>query len=85
MTCSRYIWGSYTPVDYGCDRVRQPDVANPYMWHHFEGGIELSHMMLRHWDHTGDQSVLQAYTLPWTDAVLEFYDEHYPSCANGVS
>jgi len=32
-----YWWGSYRPTDYGCDREKEIDVENPFMWHHDEG------------------------------------------------
>ena len=79
-----YWWGSYRPADYGCDRQGVPDVENPYMWHHIEGGIELSQLMVRHWHYTQDEAVLKAYTLPWTDEVLKWYDLHYPRNPNGT-
>ncbi len=79
-----YWWGSYRPTDYGCDRHGVPDVENPFMWHHIEGGIELSQLMVRHWHYTQDTAVLKEYTLPWTDEVLKWYDLHYPRNPNGT-
>lgn len=79
-----YFWGSYTPQDYGCGRVKQKDVANPYIWHHIEGGIELAQLMVRHWHYTMDMDVLEHYTIPWTDEVLRWYDLHYERTSNGT-
>jgi|EP01047_Picozoa_sp_COSAG01_P023026 alpha-L-fucosidase 2 len=79
-----YWWGSYRPEDYGCDRHGVPDVENPYMYHHIEGGVELSQLMVRHWHYTQDEDVLQKYTIPWTFEVLKFYDLHFPRNPNGT-
>jgi len=79
-----YWWGSYAPSDYGCGRVKQKDVINPFMWHHIEGGIELAQFHVRHWHMTRDEQVLKDFTLPWADELLDWYDKHYPKTANGT-
>eukprot|EP01052_Picozoa_sp_SAG31_P012815 SAG31_NODE_758_length_12292_cov_14.175511_1_plen_788_part_00 len=92
-----WFWGSYLPDNFGCDqwnetnRMHQsygprgkPDVTNKFMWHHIEGGIELAGLMVRHWHFTADTSVLQKYTLPWCDGMLQWYDQHYPKLPNGT-
>ena len=92
-----WFWGSYLPDNFGCDawnatnRKHQgygpkdkPDVTNPFMWHHIEGGIELAQLMVRHWHYTADASVLQEHTLPWCDGMLQWYDQHYPKLSNGT-
>lgn len=79
-----YFFGTYEPVDYGCGRAGVPDCANPYIRHHYEGGVELAVMMLRAFYHTQDQATLTRYVLPWCQSLLTFYDEHYPKYPNGT-
>eukprot|EP01051_Picozoa_sp_SAG22_P004760 SAG22_NODE_263_length_13359_cov_3.396531_12_plen_434_part_00 len=92
-----FFWGDQEMDDFGCSFNRstvdhqsygtpkgRPDVANKFMWHHIEGGIELAQLMVRHYHYTGDAAVLRKYTLPWCDGVLAWYDTHYPKHPNGT-
>lgn len=80
-----YFFGTYEPVDYGCGRSNKPDAVNPYIKHHYEGGVELAVMMLQAYAHTGDiPGLLNKFVLPWCESLLTFYDEHYPKYPNGT-
>lgn len=79
-----YFFGTYEPVDYGCGRSGVPDLVNPYIRHHYEGGVELAVMMLQVFHHTHNTSQLTSIILPWCENILRFYDQHYPKYSNGT-
>ena len=79
-----YFFGTYEPVDYGCGRSGEPDISNPYIRHHYEGGVELAVMMLQAYQHTHDASLVSRWILPWCESLLRFYDQHYPKYPNGT-
>ena len=41
-----YPFGAYTPQNYGCNRSHQPDVWDPFIKHHYEGGYASVHDQL---------------------------------------
>ena len=79
-----YFFGTYEPVDYGCGRSSEPDITNPYIRHHYEGGVELAVMMLQAYQHTHNASLVSRWVLPWCESLLRFYDLHYPKYPNGT-
>ena len=95
-----YFFGAYEPIDYGCNRFGLPEAQSPYIKHYWQGGAELSVMMLQAWAHNGDTSSggsgdggskngsamaqLMDTVLPWVESMLRFYDEHYPKYPNGT-
>jgi hypothetical protein len=83
-----YFFGAYEPVDYGCERYNVPEAQSPYIRHYWQGGAELSVIMLQAFTHsnrTDNNSgmLLKDIVLPWVVSMLTFYDEHYPKDANG--
>ncbi|MDD5704923.1 MAG: DUF5703 domain-containing protein [Kiritimatiellae bacterium] len=79
------FWGTYTDGDYGIDRTGRPDgfATNPYITYYWQGGIELSAMMLEHYAHTGDEDFLRETALPVIVEVMRFYAQHWPRDAKG--
>jgi hypothetical protein len=56
---------------------------NPrYIRHYFQGGAELSVIMLQAYSYSSNTSaaveLLQGTVLPWVSSMLMFYDHHYP-------
>ena len=79
-----YFFGTYEQCDYGCGRSGVPEITNPYIKHHYEGGVELAVMMLRAYAYSGNDTFITQYALPWCLSLLTFYDEHYPKYPNGT-
>ena len=81
-----YFYGSFEPVDYGCQRkpTDAPDPVSPYIKNHIQGGVELATIMLRDYQHTSNATLLAETVLPWCQSLLEFYDEHFPKYSNGT-
>jgi hypothetical protein len=75
-----YFWGAAFNESYGwTPREKRTVVENESRWHRWEwqGGIELLHMMLDHYEHTLDEALLQVRLLPLAHEILTFYDLHY--------
>ncbi|MGB7295654.1 MAG: DUF5703 domain-containing protein [Candidatus Aminicenantales bacterium] len=75
-----YFWGAAFNESYGwTPREKRTVVENESRWHRWEwqGGIELLHMMLDHYEHTLDEALLRDRLLPLAHEILTFYDLHY--------
>ena len=79
------FWGTYANRDYGWDREGKPvgHVDNPYIRYYWQGGLELAAMMLEHHAHTQDEGFVKETLLPFAEAVVRFYDQHYPRDEQG--
>ncbi len=76
-----YFWGAAFNESYGwTPREKRTVTENESRWHRWEwqGGIELLHMMLDHYEHTKDEALLRDTLLPFAHEILTFYDVHYP-------
>jgi len=81
-----YFWGAAFNESYGwTPREIRTVVENESRWHRWEwqGGIELLHMMLDHYEHTLDEALLREKLLPFAHEILIFYDLHYPMDESG--
>ena len=81
-----YFWGAAFNESYGwTPREKRTVVENESRWHRWEwqGGIELLHMMLDHYEHTLDEVLLREKLLPIAHEILTFYDLHYPVDESG--
>ncbi len=72
-------WGSFGNDDYGWNRDKLPlgQMSNVYVRWLWQGGIELSSMMLDYYEATQRKSFLQDTLMPMADGVVTFYDQHY--------
>lgn len=72
-------WGTFGNDDYGWNRGKLPlgQMSNVYVRWLWQGGIELSSMMLDYYEATQRKSFLQDTLLPIADGVVTFYDQHY--------
>ena len=53
-------------------------ICNPYIDHHWEGGIEIAAMAGTTFSYTGNLSFARRTWLPLADAVLDFYFSYWP-------
>jgi len=80
------FWGAVFSETYGWTPFDQrPDKLQESGWHKWEwvGGLELSWMMLDYYEHTLDRDFLRQTALPFTREILTFFDQHYPTNAQG--
>ena len=58
-------------------------VRSPWIRYEYQGGLELSAMMLDYYAYTQDRRFAAETLVPMADAVLRFYYEHYPREKDG--
>ncbi|MCE5251491.1 DUF5703 domain-containing protein [bacterium] len=80
-----YFWGTYNNDNYGWERTDEPPgmTVNRYIRYEWQGGIELSAMMLDYYVMTQDERFLKDTLVPFANEILTFYDKHYPRDGNG--
>jgi hypothetical protein len=80
------FWGIVFPETWGNKFLAEmPERIQASGYHKYEwvGGLEMAAMMLEYCAYAGDEEFLQATALPFTDAVMRFFDEHYGVDAAG--
>jgi alpha-L-fucosidase 2 len=79
------IWGMQRNNDFGLNNKTFTSFC-PYTRWEWQGGLELSAMMLDFYQHTLDDAFVKDVLLPITEEVVLFYDQHYPrdNRANGT-
>jgi hypothetical protein len=81
-----YFFGAYPDSVYGWNRSgKQPSyVENPSVRNAFQGSLELLAMMLEYNAYNGDKRFVRDTLTPVAEAVLQFYDKHYPRDDKGM-
>ena len=80
------FWGPVFSETYGWTPFAQrKDKLQESGWHKWEwvGGLELCWMMLDYCDHTLDREFLRQTALPFTREILTFFEQQYPTNAQG--
>ena len=80
------FWGAIFSETYGWTPFEQrQDKLQESGWHKWEwvGGLELCWMMLDYYDHTLDRDFLRQTALPFSREILTFFEQHYPTNAQG--
>jgi len=80
------FWGAVFSDTYGWTPFEQrADKLQEGGWHKWEwvGGLEIAWMMLDYYDHTADREFLRQTALPFAREILAFFDQHYPTNAQG--
>jgi len=80
------FWGAVFSETYGWTPFAQrQDKLQESGWHKWEwvGGLELCWLMLDYYDHTLDREFLRQTALPFTREILTFFDQYYPTNAQG--
>ena len=80
-----YFWGTYTGANYGWDRTGLDDgyTVNNYIRYYWQGGLELSLIMLDYYAFTQDSSFAENTLVPFVSSILTFYDQHWGRDGNG--
>lgn len=78
------LWGLHRDWDFTTGKENPGFYPlNGYVRYHWDGGVELSLMMLEYYRHTENASFVHETLLPVADAVVNFYFQHYPRGENG--
>jgi len=75
-----YFWGTYRNEDYGWhpEKNKKPDlIRGKHIRYEWQGGIELTAMMLQYYHHTLDTEFLNKTLLPFAKQIIMFYDNRY--------
>ena len=80
-----YFWGTWNLDNYGDDRSGKPDGLsdNQYIRYEWQGGIELTAMMLDYYEFTSDSIFLKNSLLPFASEIIDFYRSHYQKGPDG--
>jgi alpha-L-fucosidase 2 len=70
-------WGEPRPTKLAAHIPNSAPLTSPPGWY-WQSGIELVTLMLAYYRHTGDEAFRDKQLLPMAEAVLEFYDTHWP-------
>lgn len=77
------FWGAYLSHNYA-DKGHRDEGLEPYLpqngyiRRHNSSGIEVAYHACLFYQHTGDDEFLQETLLPLAEAVVDYYDLHYP-------
>ncbi len=73
------FWGTHASGDYGCDRSGKPVgyTNNPYIRYYWQGGLEMSLMMLDYYSFTRNRSFAGDTLVPFVSEILTFFDQHW--------
>lgn len=83
-----YFWGGYLEHNYGWPGAREPGLPghlpqNQYIRLHHSSGLEVVYHALLFYRHTEDEEFLTGTALPLAEAVLDYYDLHFPRDRSG--
>ena len=80
-----YFWGAYMNENYGSNRDGKPAglTDNRYIRRYWQGGLELSLMMLEYYGMTQNETFARDTLLPFTTEILTFFDQHWKRDGSG--
>ncbi|HEY1791097.1 MAG TPA: DUF5703 domain-containing protein [Verrucomicrobiae bacterium] len=58
-------------------------IQSTWQRYHIQGSLEVISQMLDYYDNTGDTDFARTAIVPFADAIVTYYDEHYPRDADG--
>ncbi|MDB5119666.1 MAG: hypothetical protein JWN56_884 [Sphingobacteriales bacterium] len=77
-----FFWGLPNLQDFGWNNPN-PDPQSGYMRYHVQGSLEVTTQMLDYYDNTQDKNFLQKSLLPFAEAIVIYYNEHWKRGADG--
>jgi len=81
-----YFWGAVFTETWGNKLLSEmPERIQASGYHKYEwvGGLEMAARMLEYYLYTGDETFLRGVALPFAEAVLTFFEQHYQTGADG--
>jgi alpha-L-fucosidase 2 len=77
-----YFWGAPNLNDFGWDNPTN-QLESEWMRYHIQGSLEVIAQMLCEYDVTRDEEFARTDIVPFADAVLTYYDLHWPRGDDG--
>ncbi|MDB5212063.1 MAG: hypothetical protein JWQ30_2890, partial [Sediminibacterium sp.] len=73
------FWGAYTNTNYGLKRNNLADgyTSNDYIRYYWQGGLELSILMLDYYSFTKSTAFAKDTLVPFVSEILDFFDHHW--------
>lgn len=77
-----YFWGLPNLNDFGWDNPTN-ELQSTWMRYHIQGALEVVAQMLDRYDYTQDAGFARISLAPFADAIVTYYDQHWPRDAQG--
>jgi alpha-L-fucosidase 2 len=80
------FWGAEVSAHYGWQPFEErehPEAETPYLKYYWTGGLELTLLLYEYCAYQVDEEFARRQLIPVGDAVLTFFDLHYPRDAQG--
>jgi len=80
------FWGAEVSSHYGWtpfEQRKNPEAGSPYLKYYWTGGLELTLLLCEYCAYTADPQFARDRLIPIAEAVIEFFDLHYPRDPDG--
>jgi alpha-L-fucosidase 2 len=77
-----YFWGLPKLGDFGVNNPSN-EIQSHWQRYHIQGALEMIAQMLDYYEYTGDADFARNSIVPFADAIVTYYDEHWPRDAGG--
>lgn len=77
-----YFFGLPSLHDFGWDNPTN-EITSRWQRYHIQGSLEVVAQMLDYYDYSGDQDFARKQLVPFADAIVTYYGEHWPRGADG--
>lgn len=81
------FWGMMSVGDYGYERppsLARGETENAVMRYDWQPGLEITHMMLDYFEHTGDQEFVRTRLAPMAEQYLLYYHSRFERDDRGI-
>jgi alpha-L-fucosidase 2 len=77
-----YFWGLPSLHDFGWNNPSN-EIKSAWQRYHIQGSLEVISQMLDYYDNTGDTNFAGTSIIPFADAIVTYYDRHWPRDVSG--
>jgi alpha-L-fucosidase 2 len=77
-----HFWGLPKLGDFGANNPSN-EIQSHWQRYHIQGTLEVIAQMLDYYEYTGDADFARKSIVPFADAIVTYYDQHWPRDANG--
>ncbi|HVU32685.1 MAG TPA: DUF5703 domain-containing protein [Opitutaceae bacterium] len=77
-----FFWGLPNLHDFGWNNPSN-EIQSRWQRYHIQGTLEVIAQMLDYYDYTGDEAFAAKSLVPFADAIVTYYAEHYPHGSDG--
>jgi hypothetical protein len=77
-----YFWGIPRLQDFGANNPTNTIQSN-WQRYHIQGTLEVAAEMLDYYQYSGDERFASSALVPFADAIVSYYDRHWPRDKNG--